>query len=103
MRVLPSQMSIFLTIGNHDVQNCHDLNTQLNYYRKDPRYQMLGMYYNVIYKLEGFSVNFILIDTNMYTEEYTCDGRRSIRRSNRMRRESGLEMLFEKVVVTSIS
>jgi hypothetical protein len=75
LRILPREMSIFLTIGNHDVQNCHDLNTQLNYYKTDPKYQLPGMYYNVIYNMQGFSVNFILIDTNMFTEDFTCDGK----------------------------
>jgi hypothetical protein len=58
LSILPREMSIFLTVGNHDVQNCYDLNTQLNYYKTDPRYQLPGMYYNVIYRMEGFSVNF---------------------------------------------
>ena len=63
----------FLTIGNHDVQNCHDLNTQLNYKYTDDNYKLIGLYYNVVYNLNGFKVNFILIDTNMFSEDFTCD------------------------------
>jgi hypothetical protein len=63
----------FLTIGNHDVQNCHDLNAQLNYKYQDENYKLVGLYYNVVYRLNEFTVNFILIDTNMFSEEFTCD------------------------------
>jgi hypothetical protein len=69
----------FIGVGNHDVQNCYDLNQQLNF---SPDYKLIGMYYNVVYKMSNFHVNFIVIDTNMYSEdmdmeseEYTCNSK----------------------------
>ncbi len=77
--------NIFLGIGNHDIQTCDDLNTQLNYKHKgwrnndkvidpDPRYGLHGTYYNVVYEMNDYKVNFIIIDTNMFLEDDHCDG-----------------------------
>jgi hypothetical protein len=75
MKKIPTTTDIFLGIGNHDVQNCFDLNAQLNYHRTNPRYKLPGTYYNVVYNMSNFSVNFIVIDTNMFSEKFTCDGK----------------------------
>jgi len=67
----------YIAIGNHDIQNCYDLNYQLNFSKNYPihRYRLPAVYYNVIYKMEGYKVNFIVIDTNMYEERpTTCSG-----------------------------
>ena len=61
----------FIAIGNHDIQNCHDLNYQLNY--NQDLYKLPGLYYNVEYKLKNFSVNFLILDTNMFSQENTCN------------------------------
>ena len=66
--------NIFLGIGNHDIQTCEDLNTQLNYKEKESRYGLHGTYYNVIYEMNNYKVNFIIIDTNMFSEDFQCDG-----------------------------
>jgi hypothetical protein len=84
---IKAETNIFLGIGNHDIQTCDDLNTQLNYkntagwtnnnnevVNPDPRYGLHGTYYNVIYNMTGYSVNFIIIDTNMFSEDFHCDG-----------------------------
>ena len=61
----------FLGVGNHDVQNCYDLNQQLKFNQN--LYKMVGMYYNVRYVANTFSVNFLVIDTNMFSEKSTCN------------------------------
>lgn len=63
----------FIATGNHDVQNCYDLNQQLNFHRDV--YKLPGMYYNVVYTSTGsdFSVNFVVLDTNMFSEKSTCN------------------------------
>lgn len=63
---------IFIGVGNHDIQNCYDLNQQLNY---GNNYQ-IGLYYNVVYP----KINFVIIDTNMFGEklgeyEKTCNSK----------------------------
>jgi hypothetical protein len=72
---------IFLGIGNHDIQTCKDLNEQINYKNKNlddsdlnKKYQLLGTYYNVVYEMKDYKVNFIIIDTNMFSEDFHCDG-----------------------------
>jgi hypothetical protein len=73
--------NFYIALGNHDVQNCHDLNTQLNYNlthkneldEKKLNYTIPSTYYNVIYNLKDYSINFIVIDTNMYSEDTTCN------------------------------
>lgn len=69
---LKENINIYIGVGNHDVQNCVDLNKQLNYHITDPKYNLPAMYYNVVYNLKGFSVNFVMIDTNLYSEKH-CD------------------------------
>lgn len=69
-----SKTNIFLGIGNHDIQTCDDLNNQLNYKKKDPRYGLHGTYYNVVYTMDSYKVNFIIIDTNMFSEDFHCNG-----------------------------
>lgn len=59
----------FLVIGNHDIENCEVLNAQYNY----KGWNFPSLYYNVIYKLAGFKVNIIVLDTNMFEDEpLTC-------------------------------
>jgi len=60
----------FIAIGNHDVRTCHELNYQLNY---GGRYQLPALYYNVVYERLNGNVNFIVLDTNAYSEVYTCN------------------------------
>ena len=62
----------FIAIGNHDIQNCHDLNYQLNY--NQDLYKLPGLYYNVEYNLKDYDINFLIIDTNMFSKDYkTCN------------------------------
>jgi hypothetical protein len=66
-------------LGNHDIQTCKDLNYQLNYKNsaEDTKFHMPAMHYNVIYSSNRtgsdsqpvWSVNFIVIDTNVYEED----------------------------------
>ena len=73
--------NFYIALGNHDIQNCHDLNTQLNYNsthknelnKNNLSYTIPSTYYNVIYRLKNCSINVIVIDTNMYSEETTCN------------------------------
>ena len=58
----------FIGIGNHDVETCDILNTELNY----NGWQKMGVYYSVDYiqseeKSRGVTV--IVLDTNMYEKE----------------------------------
>lgn len=72
---IPADTHIFLGIGNHDIQTCDDLNEQFKYSKQDnSRYDLVGTYYNVIYHMRDYSVNFIIIDTNMFSEDTHCDG-----------------------------
>lgn len=57
-------------IGNHDIENCRILNTQLNY----EKWTMPALSYNVVYKMRGFNINLIFIDTNMYESNVWCQG-----------------------------
>jgi len=73
----------YVAVGNHDIQTCFDLNYQLNFSKNNPqyKYRLPGVYYNVVYRMKGYSVNFIVIDTNMYEDDantcnytyYTCE------------------------------
>lgn len=56
-------------IGNHDIENCDVLNTQINY----KGWTMPGLYYNYIYNTNTMSVNLVFIDTNIYDDVY-CTG-----------------------------
>jgi hypothetical protein len=60
----------YIGIGNHDVATCYDLNTQLNY--TNAGYNLPATYYNVIYTLAEYKINFIMIDTNVWLED-SCD------------------------------
>lgn len=63
--------NIFLALGNHDIETCNILNTQLNYL-KDETHLLPATYYNVVY---GDILNVIIIDTNLFEEEPTdCNG-----------------------------
>lgn len=72
----------YIAVGNHDIQNCFDLNFQLNFSKNKPeyKYNLPAVYYNVVYQMMGYNVNFIVIDTNMYEDDantcnntyYTC-------------------------------
>ncbi len=57
----------FVAIGNHDIETCEILNTQYNY----PQWIIPSLYYNVLYKLQGFTINVIVLDTNMFEDEPT--------------------------------
>jgi hypothetical protein len=61
----------FLAIGNHDIETCKVLNTQINY----KGWKLPSMYYNVFYTLPKFSINILVLDTNMFDDDPThCDG-----------------------------
>jgi len=62
----------FVAVGNHDIENCDILNTEL----KNETWDMPSTYYNVIYKLSnGININVIVIDTNMFEKEpLNCNG-----------------------------
>lgn len=57
-------------IGNHDIESCHILNTQLNY----THWNMPALSFNIIYQMSDFYINFIFIDTNMYETDKWCWG-----------------------------
>lgn len=65
----------FIAIGNHDIENCEILNTQINYESK--LWNMPSTYYNVLYSLkDNTTINVIVIDTNMYEKEpLMCTGK----------------------------
>ena len=68
----------YVALGNHDVITCYDLNQQLKF-SKNPtnRYRLPGVYYNVVYPLENYKVNFIVIDTNMFEKKpVNCLGKK---------------------------
>ena len=57
-------------IGNHDIETCDILNEQMNY--SDPQWTMPGLSYIQSYLLKsGKKIQFIFIDTNMYSEDST--------------------------------
>lgn len=61
----------FMAVGNHDIENCEVLNTQVNY----KNWNLPDLYYNVIYSMNDFTINIIVIDTNMFEEKaLTCTG-----------------------------
>jgi len=63
----------FTAIGNHDIENCGVLNKQYNY----EKWNMPSLYYNVIYSAENFTINVIVLDTNMFEDNpVTCTGAR---------------------------
>lgn len=73
----------YVAIGNHDIQTCYDLNRQLEFSAqnltsdKDNRYRLPAVYYNVVYPLKDYRINFIVIDTNIF--EHTavdCSGKK---------------------------
>ena len=67
-----SVKDFFITIGNHDIENCHNLNYQLNY--NQDLYKLPGLYYIVEYNLKDYDINFLIIDTNMFSKDYkTCN------------------------------
>jgi hypothetical protein len=80
---IPVKTNIFLGIGNHDIQTCEDLNEQLNHKKKDSRYGLHGLYYNVVYEMKDYKVNFIIIDTNMFSEDFHCDGKTEYKEEQR--------------------
>lgn len=54
--------NFFIGVGNHDIESCDVINKQLNY----KKWTMPALSYNVLVKMNGFDVNLIFIDTNMY-------------------------------------
>lgn len=59
-----------MAIGNHDIETCEVLNKQLNF----KGWFMPALYYNYVYKLQdGYNINLIFIDTNLYDKDY-CKG-----------------------------
>jgi hypothetical protein len=78
----------FIGIGNHDIEDCNILNTQLNY----DGWQKTGVYYAIRYK-NGLTV--VMTDTNMYDSDYTCN--RQILYTEKDRTEQ--EMFVKKVCV----
>ena len=73
--------NIFVGLGNHDVQTCEDLNEQLNYDQKN--YQLPGTYYNVLYDLNYCKVNFIILDTNLFSEDEHCNNTKVLEKTKR--------------------
>ena len=63
--------NFFIGVGNHDIENCDVINEQLNY--KNTKWKMPALSYNVLVKMNGFNVNLIFIDTNMYDDAW-CQG-----------------------------
>jgi len=60
----------FLAIGNHDIEKCDILSTQYN----EKRWNFPSLYYNIVYTLNDFKVNVIVLDTNMFEDEpKSCD------------------------------
>ena len=57
----------FIGIGNHDIKDCDILNTQFNY--DNPLWNFPALYYNVVYNLHSYKINFIVMDTNMFDYE----------------------------------
>jgi hypothetical protein len=64
--------NFFIGVGNHDIENCDVINKQINY--KHLKWKMPALSYNVEVKMDGFNVNLIFIDTNMYDETW-CQGK----------------------------
>jgi hypothetical protein len=68
----------YVAVGNHDVATCYDLNRQLEFATNpNNKYRLPGVYYNVVYKMKDYNVNFIVIDTNIFEEEpVSCSGKK---------------------------
>jgi hypothetical protein len=68
----------YVAIGNHDVATCYDLNKQLEFATNpNNKYRLPGVYYNVIYQMKNYKVNFIVIDTNIFEEDpVSCSGKK---------------------------
>jgi hypothetical protein len=66
----------FIAIGNHDIQTCYDLNQQLNFSTDSKNnYNLPSLYYNVVYQLNNYKVNFIVLDTNVFEDKaINCNG-----------------------------
>ena len=63
-------------IGNHDIETCNVINYQLNYSDTNTKWNLPGLSYNYIYELnDGTKINFIFIDTNLYSGKYFCDAK----------------------------
>ena len=63
-----------VAVGNHDIEKCVFINTQINY--TENKWKFPALYYNKIYNLKnGTVVNLIFIDTNLYTSENYCDNK----------------------------
>lgn len=61
----------FTVVGNHDIENCNVLNKEYNY----GSWNMPSLYYRVLYNMKDFTVNIIVLDTNMFEENpVTCTG-----------------------------
>jgi hypothetical protein len=65
----------FIAVGNHDIETCEILNSQLSY----NGWNMPSTYYNVLYRLNNnVTVNVIVVDTNMFDfsdgSPDKCDG-----------------------------
>jgi hypothetical protein len=63
--------NFFIGVGNHDIESCDVINKQLNYQEK--KWKMPALSYNILVNMEGFDVNLIFIDTNMYDKKW-CEG-----------------------------
>lgn len=64
----------FVALGNHDIENCEILNTQVNY--SGSGWTLPSLYYNVMYTLsDGTTLNVVVMDTNPYdSEAVSCTG-----------------------------
>ena len=58
-------------VGNHDMETCDILNYQLNY--RNRKWFMPGISYQYVYQMNGFKVNFVFINTNLYDNEHCSE------------------------------
>ena len=61
----------FLASGNHDIETCEVISKEINY----PKWNFPSLYYQVVYKLYDYTINIIVLDTNMFDEGEDCSGK----------------------------
>jgi hypothetical protein len=65
--------TFLIGVGNHDMETCDILNYQLNYRRINSKWFMPGISYQYVYQMNGFKVNFVFINTNLYDNEHCSE------------------------------
>lgn len=85
-------------IGNHDIETCDILNTQLNF--KDDKWILPGLSYVQSFKLEdGTKINLIFIDTNMYDDSpVLCNKNEQYSAKDIKLQEKWLKNILEKEI-----